>query len=59
MSMNGDRQFHYARAEAELAAAQRATCIEAVRVHCELADLHLAQLESEKDEADVEANWRQ
>jgi hypothetical protein len=59
MSMTEHRQFHYARAEAELEAAQRATCIEAVRVHCELADLHLARLESDEDEADVEANWRQ
>ncbi|WP_221364480.1 hypothetical protein [Sphingomonas jinjuensis] len=50
--MTDHRQFHYARAEAEREAAQHATCIEAVRVHCALADLHLALVEPEDDEGE-------
>ncbi|PVX29331.1 hypothetical protein [Sphingomonas pokkalii] len=33
--------YHYARAVAELNAAQRSLCPEAVQAHCALAELHL------------------
>lgn len=46
--MSDFHDYHYARAVAELDAAQRSLCPEAVQAHCGLAELHLERAKAER-----------